>query len=220
MASLAARCEQGGFDDARERMVRSQIVARGVEDTATLRAMRVVPRHEFVPPQWRADAYGDFPLPISHGQTISQPYIVALMTELVHPRKGQRLLEVGTGSGYQAAVLSKIVDTVYTIEIVPELATTASECLRRLGYGNVVVRQGDGYKGWEEQAPFDAILVTASADEIPQPLIDQLKVGGVMVIPVGPSGTIQELTLVTKQENNVLERVLLPVRFVPLVHPR
>jgi len=219
LAFLAARCEQEGFESARERMVNNQLLARGIQDTATLRAMRTVPRHEFVSPGLMKDAYGDFPLPIGLGQTISQPYIVAFMTELINPRKGQRVLEIGTGSGYQAAVLAGIVDTVFTVELLPELVASSAERLRRLGYRNVVVRQGDGYLGWEEHAPYDAILVTASADDLPAPLIEQLKEGGVMVIPVGQSQWVQALTVVTKEKSGIVTKEVLPVRFVPLVHP-
>lgn len=219
LAFLAARCEQEEFESARERMVNNQLLARGIQDTATLRAMRTVPRHEFVPPGLMKDAYGDFPLPIGLGQTISQPYIVAFMTELINPRRGQRVLEIGTGSGYQAAVLASIVDTVFTVELLPELVASSAERLRRLGYRNVVVRQGDGYLGWEEHAPYDAILVTASADDLPAPLIEQLKEGGVMVIPVGQSQWVQALTVVTKEKSDIVTKEVLPVRFVPLVHP-
>jgi protein-L-isoaspartate(D-aspartate) O-methyltransferase len=201
-------------------MVEDQIVARGVQDTLTVRAMRTVPRHEFVPPEWRTEAYADHPLPIGYDQTISQPYIVAFMTELIQPRGNQRVLEIGTGSGYQAAVLAEIVDSVYTIELIPELAAASADRLKRLGYRNVVVRQGDGYAGWPEYAPFDAILVTAAADDIPRPLIEQLKDGGMLVIPVGSEGSVQELTVVTKRGKEIEIRRVLPVRFVPLVHPK
>lgn len=216
VAGTGARCTQEGYDEARSRMVRDQIVARDVQDTATIRAMSVVPRHRFVPDWLTARAYEDSPLPIGQGQTISQPYIVALMTELIRPHRGQRVLEVGTGSGYQAAVLAVIVDSVFTIEIIPDLARTSRARLRDLGYNNVVVRQGDGYLGWKEHAPFDAILVTAAAEDIPAPLVDQLKDGGVMVIPVGAPGSIQALTLVKKEGANVVTQSLIPVRFVPL----
>ena len=211
---------QDRFEKARVAMVQHQIVARGVQDVSTLRAMKHVPRHQFVPPEWIDDAYADSPLPIGLEQTISQPYIVALMTESIKPLKGQRVLEVGTGSGYQAAVLAEIVDTVFSIELLPELAAEASERLKRLGYKNVVVRQGDGYKGWKEHAPFDAILVTAAADDIPPDLIEQLKDGGVMIIPVGPAGTVQELMVVKKHGRTITTQSKIPVRFVPLVHPR
>jgi protein-L-isoaspartate(D-aspartate) O-methyltransferase len=215
---FAGECRQNRFTVAREEMVRDQIVARGIIDTATIRAMRIVPRQEFVPFGLRANAYDDTPLPIGSDQTISQPYIVALMTELIKPRRDQRILEVGTGSGYQAAVLAEIVDSVYTIEILSELADSATKRLKSLGYRNVVVRCGDGYAGWREAAPFDAILVTAAAEHIPQPLIDQLKDGGVMVIPVGSTMAIQSLTIVKKRGKDVETQNVLPVRFVPLIH--
>lgn len=211
---------QDRFEKARAEMVENQIVGRGVQDVTTLRAMKRVPRHQFVPSEWINHAYADSPLPIGLGQTISQPYIVALMTESIKPRKGQRVLEVGTGSGYQAAVLAEIVDSVFTIELLPELAKEAGDRLKRLGYKNVVVRQGDGYKGWKEHAPFDAILVTAAADKIPPDLTDQLKDGGIMIIPVGPAGTVQELMMVKKQGKAITAESKIPVRFVPLVHPR
>ncbi len=222
LTSLAARCDRGGnaIQSSRETMVQTQIIARGITDVATLRAMRTVPRHEFVPRELAARAYDDSPLPIGYNQTISQPYIVAFMTELIKPRKGQRVLEVGTGSGYQAAVLAEIVDSVYTIELIGGLAEEASARLKRLGYRNIAVRQGDGYLGWPEQAPFDAILVTAAADEVPQPLVAQLKEGGIMVIPVGSTWGVQSLTLVRKEANGVTTESVLPVRFVPLIHPR
>lgn len=222
LACIGARCEQrqDRFQSPRERMVQTQIVERGVSDTSTLRAMRTVPRHEFVPLEWRGNAYDDSPLPIGYDQTISQPYIVAFMTEAIKPHKGQRVLEIGTGSGYQAAVLAEIVDSVYTIELLPELAASSAERLERLGYRNVVVRQGDGYLGWPEHARYDAIIVTAAADVIPKPLIEQLKDGGVMVIPVGSLEIVQSLTLVKKQGKEVTTETVLPVRFVPLVHPR
>ena len=218
LANVSCAQPQEEFTKARERMVQDQIIARGVEDTATLRAMRTVQRHKFVPPEWTDDAYDDSPLPIGQGQTISQPYIVAFMTESVKPTHGQRVLEIGTGSGYQAAVLAEIVDSVYTIEIVPELATSAAERLKRLGCENVIVRQGDGYLGWPEHAPFDAILVTAAVDHVPQPLVDQLKDGGVMVLPLGEVQTFQTLTLIRKQGKNIVSQTKLPVRFVPLIH--
>ncbi len=203
-------------EDEREEMVQAQIAARGITDEATLRAMRTVPRHLFVPPAWSDAAYADRPLPIGYGQTISQPYIVAYMTELVKPRRGQRVLEIGTGSGYQAAVLAEIVDSVFTIEIITELANEADARLKNLGCKNILVRNADGYYGWEEKAPFDAIVVTAAAEHIPPPLIRQLKDGGVMVIPVGTPFLVQMLTLVEKRGESVTTRSLIPVRFVPL----
>ena len=201
----------------RERMVEQQIAARGVANPAVLDAMRSVPRHRFVPGVDPELAYADRPLPIGQGQTISQPYIVARMTELVRPDSTDRALEIGTGSGYQAAVLASIVDSVYTIEIIPELADTATKRLRRLGYENAVVRNADGFKGWPARAPFDVIVVTAAPEDIPPPLIDQLADGGRMIIPVGPTGRTQSLTLVTKEDGDVSKRQLAPVRFVPFL---
>jgi protein-L-isoaspartate(D-aspartate) O-methyltransferase len=183
-------------------------------------AMLRVPRHLFVPPPLQAHAYDNNPLPIGHGQTISQPYIVALMTDLLVLRKEDRVLEIGTGSGYQAAVLAQIVKDVYTIEIVAPLAAEARERLARLGYRNIEVRTGDGYKGWPEKAPFDAIMVTAGADETPAPLLEQLKPGGKMVIPLGPSSATK-LTLIEKQDDGrIRSRVIIPVRFVPFTRER
>ena len=184
-------------------------------------AMSRVPRHEFVPPSLREFAYADRPLPIGHGQTISQPYIVALMTDLLEVPSGGKALEIGTGSGYQAAVLAELGIRVFTIEIVPELAGGAAARLFGLGYDRAVIRVGDGYYGWEEEAPFDGIMVTAAASHIPPPLIRQLKPGGRMVLPVGDPFTVQHLVLVTKGvDGSIQTRQLLPVRFVPLVSPR
>ncbi len=199
-------------------MVDSQIAARGIEDAATLRAMSTVPRHEFVPEDLRGAAYDDRPLPIGHGQTISQPYIVAYMTEILEPRPGMRVLEVGTGSGYQAAILAAAGATVYTIEIFEELATAARERLGRLGYREVQVRHGDGFFGWPEEAPFDAIIVTAAAGYVPPPLIEQLRPGGRMIIPVGSIYGVQNLIQVDKPTTGpVRTKTLLPVRFVPFL---
>lgn len=203
------------YQEEREQMVRTQIENRGIDDPVVLRAMRTVPRHEFAPEHPPERTYQDRPLPIGHGQTISQPFIVAYMTALLQPDASERALEVGTGSGYQAAVLAEIVDTVYTIEIIPELAESAEEKLNRLGYENVVIKTGDGYQGWEAHAPFDIIVVTAAPEEVPPPLIEQLKDGGRMVIPTGPSGGTQMLTLITKEDGEVNTRSLTPVRFVP-----
>jgi protein-L-isoaspartate(D-aspartate) O-methyltransferase len=202
------------FAEDRERMVEEQIEARGVRDPRVLDALRAVPRHEFVPAEERGHAYRDRPLPIGHGQTISQPYIVAVMTELLELAGDEKVLEIGTGSGYQAAVLSLLAREVYTIEIVPELARRAGADLARLGYSNVQVRQGDGYRGWPEHAPFDAILVTAAPEHVPQPLVDQLAVGGRLVLPVGD--VFQDLVLVTRDESGVHQERLLGVRFVPM----
>ena len=196
-------------------MVETQIKERGIDNLAMLYALLNVPRHLFVPEDLKAFAYNDNPLPIGNGQTISQPYIVAYMTQALRLKNDDRILEIGTGSGYQAAVLSKIVDTVYTIEIIEDLAKAAEKRLVNLGYTNVVVRRGDGYNGWPNKAPFDAIMVTAGAESIPQPLIDQLKVGGRMIIPVGPHNQVRQLVLVTKRKNKVIKRNVMAVRFVP-----
>jgi protein-L-isoaspartate(D-aspartate) O-methyltransferase len=178
--------------------------------------MSEVPRHEFVPAAQRAGAYGDHPLPIGHGQTISQPYIVAFMTQALDPEPTDRVLEIGTGSGYQAAVLARVVQHVYTIEIIPELARRADADLRRLGYTNVTVRLGDGHLGWPEAAPFDAIMVTCAPDSVPAPLVEQLKEGGRMVIPVGSPDRGQNIHLLRKHQGRVERQVILPVRFVPM----
>ena len=223
VAGSAGLLAQGAPDEPRYRarrlaMVRDQIAAQGISDTATLRAMRAVPRHEFVPADLRDRAYGDHPLPIGHGQTISQPYIVAYMTGIIRPRAGMKVLEVGTGSGYQAAVLAELGCQVYTVEIFAVLADSARTRLRALGYDGVEVRHGDGHFGWADAAPFDAIVVTAAAGYIPAALIDQLRPGGRMVIPVGSVYGVQNLILVEKRSaGDVRTRNLLPVRFVPLV---
>ncbi len=192
--------EKDQYEFAREQMVNSQIAARGISDQATLQAMRKVPRHLFVPASYAKEAYSDRPLPIGYSQTISQPFIVAYMTELVKPSRGKKALEIGTGSGYQAAVLAEIVDTVYTLEIVKELATEASARLKILGYKNIVTKYGDGYLGWPEHGPFDIIIVTAAADHIPQPLKDQLAEGGRLVMPVGNPAAVQELILAHQEK--------------------
>jgi protein-L-isoaspartate(D-aspartate) O-methyltransferase len=219
-----AACAQQEPDYAklRREMVEKQLRARGLKNEAVLRAMGKVPRQEFVPARLRAQAYADRPLPIGEGQTISQPYIVALMTETARIRRGGRVLEIGTGSGYQAAVLAELTPQVYTIEILPSLAKRAEATLKRLGYKSVNVRIGDGYQGWQEHAPFDAILVTCAPDHIPQPLIDQLAEGGRMVIPVGKQDPRfgQELMLVEKQKGKVKVSSIAPVLFVPLVRDR
>lgn len=195
----------------------SAFLEQGSLDERVLDAIGKVPRHEFVPDDQRPYAYENRPLPIGYGQTISQPYIVAIMTDLLKPKKTGRVLEIGTGSGYQAAILAELVDSVYTIEIVEELAATAAGNLKRTGYDTVYTRTGDGYYGWETQAPFDGIIVTAVASHIPPPLIKQLKPGGRMIIPVGGQFMMQYLTLVIKDfDNKVTTRQILPVRFVPL----
>jgi protein-L-isoaspartate(D-aspartate) O-methyltransferase len=223
---LVARGDEDRFRKQREEMVRTQIAARrwgeaeAVRDPAVLEAFRQVPRHLFVPPALVGQAYEDRPLPIGYGQTISQPYIVARMTELVEPKKGGRALEIGTGSGYQAAILSELVGDVYTIEIIEPLGVAARERLAALRYKRVQVRVGDGYYGWLEKAPFDCIVVTAAANHIPPPLVEQLKPGGHMVIPVGNPFQPQTLVLVTKGNKgprDIQVRSLMPVAFVPLV---
>lgn len=196
-------------------MVDQQIAARGVSDPATLEAMRTVPRHEFLPLRLRDEAYMDYPLPIGHGQTISQPYIVAFMTEAIRPQPGEKILEIGAGSGYQAAILAQMGADVYTVEIVEPLAEMARQTLDRLGYKNAQVLHGDGYRGWPEHAPFDAIIVTCAPDKIPPDLVPQLKDGGRMIIPVG-GGMNQELILLRKQGGKVEKQSVLPVRFVPM----
>ncbi len=206
---------QEGYTTLRKNMVEQQIQARGVADQATLSAMLNVPRHEFVPEALRPYAYFDQPLSIGNGQTISQPYIVAFMTEALRLKKSDRVLEIGTGSGYQAAVLAKIVDSVYTIEIVEPLAMAAAKRLKALKYANVLVKSGDGYHGWPQKAPFDAIIVTAGADSIPQPLVDQIEEGGRMIIPVGPHNGVRQLVLLIKKKNKIVKRNLMAVRFVP-----
>jgi protein-L-isoaspartate(D-aspartate) O-methyltransferase len=211
----AVRAEEGWSAERAEMVVR-QLERRGIEDRATLAAMGNVPRHNFVPEARRRQAYADSPLPIGYGQTISQPYIVAYMTELLELEPGMRVLEIGTGSGYQAAVLAEILDDVFTIEIIPELAAWGEGNLRRSGYEQVRVRRADGYHGWEEFAPFDAIVVTAAADHIPPPLVQQLRDGGRMVIPVGSPFRTQMLMLVTRDGEDIRTQSLLPVRFVPL----
>lgn len=203
------------FAADRDRMVKEQIVMRGVTDERVLAALRKVPREQFVPEDVRTDSYADGPLPIGYGQTISQPYVVAFMTEKLQPQPKDRVLEVGTGSGYQAALLGELVADVYSIEIVEPLAKSAEETLKRLGYKNVHVKAGDGYKGWPEHAPFDAIIVTCAPDHVPQPLVDQLKEGGRMIIPVGPR-LAQELYVLEKRDGQVRQTAVLDVRFVPM----
>jgi len=213
-ASVSATDEPAGFRQAREQMVRSQLERRGITDRATLQAMNYVPRHHFIADSLADEAYADRPLPIGYGQTISQPYIVAYMTQLAAPGPGRRILEIGTGSGYQAAVLDAAGAEVLSI-IIPELAASAGERLRRLGFETVRVKAADGYFGWPEHAPFDAIIVTAAAEFIPPPLIEQLKDGGRMVIPVGTPFFVQTLMLVEKHGTEITTRSLMPVRFVP-----
>jgi protein-L-isoaspartate(D-aspartate) O-methyltransferase len=205
----------GAFASSANTMVERQLRARGIDDPRTLKAMAKVPRESFVPKELTARAYEDNPLPIGFGQTISQPYIVAFMTQELKPKPTDRVLEIGTGSGYQAAVLSELVAQVYTIEIVRPLAQRAAVVLQALGYKNVLVKGGDGYKGWPEHAPFDSIIVTAAPDHVPQPLIEQLKEGGRLIIPVGKTYA-QRLYTYEKRGGVLKETAVIPVRFVPL----
>jgi len=195
-------------------MVKEQIVRRGIKDTLVLNAMLKVERHKFVPLQYRTLAYTDRPLPIGLNQTISQPYIVALMTSLLELKGNEKVLEIGTGSGYQAAILAEIAKEVYSIEILEPLAESAGQRLKNLGYRNIIVKCGDGYQGWKEYAPFDCIIVTCAPSHIPQPLVEQLKIGGRMVIPVGD--IYQELLLITRTPDGIKENSVIPVRFVPM----
>jgi protein-L-isoaspartate(D-aspartate) O-methyltransferase len=198
----------------RERMVRHQLQARDIHDPRVLAAMRKVPRHEFVPDGLRASAYEDSALPLEHGQTISQPYIVAYMTQALELRGTERVLEIGTGFGYQAAVLAEAAAEVYTIEIIPQLQERARTILDRLGYKNIHFRVGDGYLGWPEAAPFDCIIVTAAPENVPQPLLDQLRDGGRMIIPIGSMN--QDLVIFEKEKSGIKRRTTIPVRFVPM----
>jgi protein-L-isoaspartate(D-aspartate) O-methyltransferase len=203
------------FEAARRRMVETQLRAEGISSEQVLKAMGKVPRHLFVPSELRDRAYDNTPLPIGLGQTISQPFIVAYMTEALRPTGDQTVLEIGTGSGYQAAVLAELVREVLTIEIVPQLADRARSALAEAGYSNVTVRTGNGYLGWPERAPFQRIIVTAAPETVPQPLVDQLAVGGVMVLPVGT--LFQEIVVITKTPDGVAQKRTIPVRFVPMV---
>jgi protein-L-isoaspartate(D-aspartate) O-methyltransferase len=209
------KSSDGAFATSSGAMVERQLRPRGIDDPRTLRAMEKVPREKFVAKELRASAYEDHPLPIGYGQTISQPFIVAFMTQELKPKPTDRVLEIGTGSGYQAAVLAELVAEVYTIEIVKPLAQEAEIRLRELGYKNIHVKAGDGYKGWPEHAPFDAIIVTAAPDHVPQPLVEQLKEGGRMIIPVGKTFA-QELYLLEKRGGIVKQTAVVPVKFVPL----
>jgi protein-L-isoaspartate(D-aspartate) O-methyltransferase len=212
--------EEKSQEQKRVRMVETQIRQRGVKNKTVLAAMGKVRRHEFVPQKLRARSYEDGPLPIGHGQTISQPYIVAYMTELLAPKKEHKVLEIGTGSGYQAAVLAEIVSKVYTIEIIEELGKSAKARLANMEYKNIEVKIADGYHGWKEHAPFDTIIVTCAASHVPPPLVQQLKPGGKMCIPVGTVFGPQQLVLVTKRKDGKIgSKSVLPVRFVPLVRP-
>ncbi|MEW6234435.1 MAG: protein-L-isoaspartate(D-aspartate) O-methyltransferase [Candidatus Omnitrophota bacterium] len=209
-----SRATEESLAEQRLQMVSRQIAMRGVKDKRVLDAMRTVERHRFVPERLLAYAYGDFPLPIGEDQTISQPYIVGLMTELLKPQADDMVLEIGTGSGYQAAVLAELTKEVYTIEIIEKLAKKAEALLQELGYKNIFVKAGDGYKGWPQKAPFDKIIVTAAPGRVPEPLIEQLKIGGRMVIPVGKQE--QYLLLIKKEKDGIKKEYSIPVRFVPM----
>jgi len=204
------------FTAQRYAMVQEQIIARGISSPSVIKALQKVERHQFVPAEYRKLAYSDGPLPIGEGQTISQPYIVALMTELLELHKTDKVLEIGTGSGYQAAILAEICDSIFTIEIIPKLAQNAKNLFVRLGYNNIYCKTDDGYRGWPEQAPFEAIIVTCAPSEIPKPLEEQLAEGGRLIIPVGENYT-QELILITKKNGNLIRKAIIPVRFVPML---
>lgn len=216
-AGLVSFQQDDKFTPMRKEMVNDQIVSRGIRNQLTIKAMLKVQRHLFVPSQYMDRAYEDSPLPIGYNQTISQPFIVAYMTELAKPAKWKKVLEVGTGSGYQAAVLAELVNSVYTIEIIPELAKEASSRLTRLGYKNIITKTGDGYMGWNEFAPYDVIMVTAADDHIPQPLLDQLAENGRLIMPVGAPSSAQQIVLAVKKNGKIEKSKLAMVRFVPLL---
>lgn len=216
--SISCTQNDPNFDRLRKLMIKNQLQSRGIRDDAVLEVMRSVERHNFVPENYRDRAYSDGPLPIGHGQTISQPYIVAFMTEQLQVSSQHKILEIGTGSGYQAAILGELAKHVFTIEIIPELAEGAKNILNHLSYKNITVRAGDGYKGWPEEAPFERIMVTAAPTEIPQTLIDQLAPGGRMILPVGAQFLVQYLWVIEKDDQGtVTKEKILPVRFVPMV---
>ncbi|MFC2092211.1 protein-L-isoaspartate(D-aspartate) O-methyltransferase [Elusimicrobiota bacterium] len=208
--------QEAGFTKQRHAMVKDQIVSRGINNRYVIDAIKKVKRHQFIGRKYRDYAYTDQPLPIENGQTISQPYIVALMSSLIRPQERKNVLEIGTGSGYQAAILAEICDEVYTIEIIEDLANSAKEKLKMLGYDNITVKHGNGFAGWEEHAPYDAIIVTAAPEYIPQKLLKQLDEGGSMVIPVGPNWTWQTLFLIEKKDGQIIRKEVAPVTFVPM----
>ncbi len=210
---------QSHYESARQQMVKEQLKARGIDDPGILAAIEDVKRHLFVPGKYKDNAYEDRPLPIGEGQTISQPYIVAYMTEVINPKPSDKILEVGTGSGYQAAVLAKLCDSVYTIEIVPSLGHNAKKTLDQLGYDNIKIKIGDGYQGWQEYAPYDAIIVTCAPKDIPSAIKKQLAEGGKMIIPVGEAFN-QQLVILHKKEDELIKDKALPVRFVPMVNEK
>ncbi|MBW1769446.1 MAG: protein-L-isoaspartate(D-aspartate) O-methyltransferase [Deltaproteobacteria bacterium] len=210
-------CDLVDHTRLRDLMVKEQIIARGIKNPGVIKAMERVPRHLFVPSKYRAFSYGDYPLSIGEGQTISQPYIVAFMTEALELTSDDKVLEIGTGSGYQAAILAELVKKVYTIEIIPGLAKRAQKILGELEYKNIRLKIGDGYKGWPEEAPFDAIIVTCAPDKIPEALVEQLREGGRLIIPVGREGGVQKLVKATKKAGRVETQAVMDVRFVPMV---
>ena len=216
--SISCTQNDPNFDRLRKLMIKNQLQSRGIRDDAVLEVMRSVERHNFVPENYRDRAYSDGPLPIGHGQTISQPYIVAFMTEQLQVSSQHKVLEIGTGSGYQAAILGELAKHVFTIEIIPELAEGAKNILNHLSYKNITVRAGDGYKGWPDKAPFERIMVTAAPTEVPQTLVDQLAPGGRMILPVGAQFLVQYLWVIEKDDQGtVTKEKILPVRFVPMV---
>lgn len=210
--------ESASQKNRRDEMIKEQLLTRGIKDPLVLKAMKDVPRHLFVSKGFEQYAYDDGPLPIGFGQTISQPYIVALMTEALKLSKKSKVLEIGTGSGYQAAILSCIAKEVYTIEIVPELYEISSKLLAELGYKNIKTKQGDGYIGWQDFAPYDAIIVTCAAEKVPEQLVEQLKIGGRMCIPIGFEGDVQKLMLIEKGKDRIIEKIITYVKFVPFIH--
>jgi protein-L-isoaspartate(D-aspartate) O-methyltransferase len=216
VSSRPASAKDDPFAARRKAMVANQLAARGIRDPAVLEAMRTVPRHLFVPAELRDEAYGDFPLPIGEGQTISQPYIVGLMTQSVELKPGDKVLEIGTGSGYQAAILARLAGSVFTVEINEALSRRAAETLKNLGFSNVKVRTGDGFFGWPEEAPLNAVIVTCAVDSVPPRLLEQLAEGGRLVIPLGDSQSFQTLTLITKKNGRPVVREIIDVRFVPM----
>ncbi|MBN1949824.1 MAG: protein-L-isoaspartate(D-aspartate) O-methyltransferase [Bacteroidales bacterium] len=210
-------CAQDSYKEERAKMVENQLIARGIRSPEVVSAMRKVERHRFVPEHLKNQAYRDGPLPIGYGQTISQPYVVAYMTEILELKPADKVLEVGTGSGYQAAILAEICDSVFSVEVIPELGQQAIRRLESLGYANILVKIGDGYRGWIEHAPFDAIIVTCAPGRIPEPLTQQLREGGSLIIPVGER-YVQELVLLKKKQGKIVKKSVLSVLFVPMVN--